>query len=283
MAAAGWYPDPGGQPGQFRYWDGTTWSAETTADPRRTPAPLPSAPATTARRRQPVGWWIAIGAVLVVVAVIIWAVVRFVPGLTGADDPWAPAGGASANVCAAGVSSNTAAPHTGQAGWVMAGHLAFRELGTPWDAPEYDNRVPFGTMAMMQTALDQEDYDGNGNNWVSSVLVSDLVSGDGFADSQTAARTVLACVLGIYYADNIITQHQVSAAAHAVDGHDGWLIETELSFNVTGLKAKGERVLLLVVQVDKDQFGLFYASVPDTSSARLPEVRRTLAGLRVVS
>lgn len=283
MAAAGWYPDPGGQPGQFRYWDGSSWSTQTTANPRQTPAPAPSTSASAPRKRQPVGWWIAAGAVLVVVALVIWAVVRFVPGLTGKDDPLAPAGGASASVCTAGVSSNTVAPQPGQAGWVTAGHLAFRELGSPWESPEYDNRVPFGTLAMMQTALDQENYDGNGNSWVSSMLVSDLVSGDGFADSQTAARTVLACVLGIYYADNIVTQHQVSAAAHAVDGHDGWLIETELSFNVTGLKAKGERVLLLVVQVSKDQFGLFYASVPDTSSARLPEVRRTLADLRVVS
>ncbi|MDE0776623.1 MAG: DUF2510 domain-containing protein, partial [Nocardioides sp.] len=26
MAAAGWYPDPSGQPGAFRYWDGDVWS-----------------------------------------------------------------------------------------------------------------------------------------------------------------------------------------------------------------------------------------------------------------
>ncbi|WP_084635077.1 DUF2510 domain-containing protein [Propionicicella superfundia] len=26
MSQPGWYPDPGGAPGQFRYWDGTTWS-----------------------------------------------------------------------------------------------------------------------------------------------------------------------------------------------------------------------------------------------------------------
>ena len=26
-AAAGWYPDPAGQPGMYRYWDGRSWSA----------------------------------------------------------------------------------------------------------------------------------------------------------------------------------------------------------------------------------------------------------------
>ena len=29
----GWYPDPGGQPGLFRYWDGRAWSATTTTNP----------------------------------------------------------------------------------------------------------------------------------------------------------------------------------------------------------------------------------------------------------
>ena len=31
---AGWYPDPAGTAGRFRYWDGQQWSAETTDDPR---------------------------------------------------------------------------------------------------------------------------------------------------------------------------------------------------------------------------------------------------------
>ena len=26
MAQPGWFPDPGGQAGMFRYWDGSAWS-----------------------------------------------------------------------------------------------------------------------------------------------------------------------------------------------------------------------------------------------------------------
>ncbi|MCB0890798.1 MAG: DUF2510 domain-containing protein, partial [Propionibacteriaceae bacterium] len=26
MAQPGWFPDPGGQAGMFRYWDGTAWT-----------------------------------------------------------------------------------------------------------------------------------------------------------------------------------------------------------------------------------------------------------------
>ncbi|KAA1428237.1 DUF2510 domain-containing protein [Nocardioides antri] len=40
MTQAGWYPDPAGQPQTFRYWDGSSWSQETTSNPY---APPPAA------------------------------------------------------------------------------------------------------------------------------------------------------------------------------------------------------------------------------------------------
>lgn len=43
MATAGWYPDPSGLPGAFRYWDGTVWS-ETVADTPYGPAPAGMTP-----------------------------------------------------------------------------------------------------------------------------------------------------------------------------------------------------------------------------------------------
>ena len=43
-SSAGWYPDPGGQPGLYRYWTGTAWTAAVTANPQATPPP--SAPLT---------------------------------------------------------------------------------------------------------------------------------------------------------------------------------------------------------------------------------------------
>ena len=60
MAQQGWYPDPGGQAGMFRYWDGNAWSSAIS------PIPLPGPPPDAAQppSRQPydgsqpltVGW-----------------------------------------------------------------------------------------------------------------------------------------------------------------------------------------------------------------------------------
>ena len=36
-AKAGWYPDPGGGQGLFRYWDGKAWSAATSPNPSAPP------------------------------------------------------------------------------------------------------------------------------------------------------------------------------------------------------------------------------------------------------
>ena len=38
MSLPGWYPDPAGTPHRFRYWDGRSWSSETTDDPAAAPA-----------------------------------------------------------------------------------------------------------------------------------------------------------------------------------------------------------------------------------------------------
>ncbi|KRF16569.1 hypothetical protein ASG90_09820 [Nocardioides sp. Soil797] len=43
MSQPAWYPDPSGQPGSFRYWDGQSWSAETTTNPYDAP-PASAAP-----------------------------------------------------------------------------------------------------------------------------------------------------------------------------------------------------------------------------------------------
>lgn len=49
MTAPGWYPDPAGTPGAYRYWDGRTWSEQTSTDPYGAyaggPPPAPAGPA----------------------------------------------------------------------------------------------------------------------------------------------------------------------------------------------------------------------------------------------
>ena len=52
MPDTGWYPDPAGAPGRYRYWDGSRWSSFTTDDPRRPgPAKTPASGSTPSEPR----------------------------------------------------------------------------------------------------------------------------------------------------------------------------------------------------------------------------------------
>ena len=293
MSSAGWYPDPGGQPGLYRYWTGTAWTAAVTANPQATPPPTAplgqpqsgggSSYEYPTRKRGGAGWWVAGLAAVLAVALIGWFLVQgFARNTGGTTNPGnAPGGVPTPNICPPGSSTTAPVPANPSSGWVSGGRLSYPMLGEPWSAPSYDNRVPFGSLAMMQEVVDQPNFDGEGNNWVASILVSDLYVGDGFASTKVGAETVLKCVLGTYYADTVVKRSDISSKAHPVGGKDGWLIETQLSFDIPNLVAKGERVLLLVVQTGQDEYGLFYASVPDTLQQLVPDARKALDGLRV--
>ncbi len=286
---AGWYPDPGGQPGMYRYWTGSAWTEAVTPYPQSTPAPQipasapPAGPTPGRRSGSTVGWVVGIAAA-VVVGLFAWAFFGLAPAVPSANpSPAAPNGGSSADICPqpAGDSVSSAAPAQAD-GRVRAGNLSFPQLGDPWQPPTLDNRVPYGDLGAEQAAMDQENYNGQeGQSWVSSIMVAPLLSGEGFPSTKNAAELILKCVVGIYYDDTNVQRTDTSSKAFDVDGHDGWLIESELSFSIPGLNATSETVLLAVVQISGSKYSLFYASVPNTSADRLPEVRAALADLRV--
>lgn len=324
-AQAGWYPDPGGVPNLYRYWDGQAWSAATSPNPMAPPpsqglvqgmaqptgqnpygststsqnrpgqtqgsqSPYaygqgqPGAYADfqqTQQRKSPVGWWIAAAALLVVIVVIGVIAVRAIGGsaLTGSG------GGGSqptSDVCPTSSldPSSSAAPHPND-GRVHGGPVSYPQLGSPWSAPEYDDRVPFGRDVQKQQVMDQENYDGN-RSWVASVLVAELMAGDGFYTPEQGAHIVVRCILGAFYGDNPVTSDVTVDKATKVDGHDAWQVESKLSFDIKGLNAKGELLIVTVVNAGESS-GLYYASIPDTQPELVQPAREALADLQVDS
>lgn len=330
-AQAGWYPDPGGVPNLYRYWDGRTWSAATSANPQQPPPPQglgqspgPSGPGaqptagqnpyaqtgpgqqpyqqggspqggytygytqgqpgayanyqTAQKKRSPVGWWIAAAALVVVIVVVGVLAVRAItrsgtlPGGTTSQP--------SQDVCptsSAAPSANTPDPNDGR---VHGGPVSYPLLGAPWSAPKGDDRVPFGRDAKQQDVMDQQNYDGAGSSWVSSILVAELMAGDGFFSPEQGARIVVRCILGTFYGNATVESNVTVDKATKIDGHDAWLIESQLSFDIPGLKAKGELLIVAVVSAGAGA-GLYYASIPNTHPELVKPARQALADLRV--
>ena len=330
-SSAGWYPDPGRQPGLFRYWTGTAWTAAVTSNPQATPPPagagepqgfgpgagLPGGygaqgasgyggggyqggtgyqgassypqtgpsyvPGTPPRRKQAVGWWLAGGAALVAVVLLIWFITQGGAGSIIPGIPAQPSGTASANICPKPDATATAtAPAQANDGRVHGGRISYPLLPEPWGEVTGDNRVPFGRDVASQTVLQEDNYDGEGHSWVSSVLIGELVAGDGFFSPKEGSEIVMKCVVGEFYGDAVVARKDNSSKQITVDGNEAWYLESHLTFDIPNLITKGETAIVVIVDTGADSSSLYYASIPDTADPALMTDARNLVGkLRV--
>lgn len=303
-APPGWYPDPAGAPGRFRFWDGQAWGAATTDRPDArlpqesvrvaqavppAPSPAPTQPLRPAtgpvtvgpptggppRRRW--GWWLAAGAVLVALVVMAVLVVRSVAGSSPGPGPVEDPGQDSCPRATA--ESASPAPSSGDR--VRSGLLSYPRLAAPFDAPIADDRTPFGHDVQSQQALVERSTDGQ-TTWVAWALIARLLAGDGFYGPEQGAGVVADCVVALFYDDHEINRTDTRRSATTVDGRPAYVIESHLTFDIPGIQAKGETMIVVVVDVgEQGEAGLFYGTIPDNAPQFLPPIRQAMADLQV--
>ena len=337
-ANPGWYPDPGGGQGLFRYWDGKAWSAATSPNPSAPPpsqglvgggtpqqggqtpqqggqpygqggqagysqsgqaagygqggqpsygqsAYDPSIGTAYAdyqeleKKKSPIGWWIA-GAALVIVIIVV--AVLAIRAVTGGDTgtTGGPVSQPSQNACPPETTPTATPPADPADGRVHGGPVSYPQLGPPWSAPQPYNRVPFGSDVQSQLVPVETNYDGQGSNWVASVLVGELQAGDGFFTPEQGAQIVVKCILGKFYGDNPVNSNVKVNEKVTIDGHEGWLVESQLTFDIEGLETKGELLIVAIVSAG-NRSGLYYASIPDTTPELVQPARDSLEQLQV--
>ena len=323
MAQQGWYPDPGGQPGMFRYWDGANWSEVLS------PTPLSGAPQqfgvnptgyqgssgydptqplvtgqsytpsstdgaynqyqtlTQTKAKKPVAMWVTIVVGVVVLGLIIWWVgSNFIggPGPSPTTEP-DPGTQPTMETCPKQNVKPERAEHPKGDGRVYGGALSYPEMGTPWDPVEFaENRVPFGRDVAYQNVLIHRYKTGQGswNGWVASVLIGELYAGDGFYDPQKGSEIVNKCIFGEFYGkEHQVFSDTLRSEAYNLDGYDGWITETNLSFEIPGLETTSELAIVIIVKTSAMSSSLFYASIPNDAMYLKPDVDRAIAGLRV--
>ena len=169
-------------------------------------------------------------------------------------------------------------PHPND-GRVYGGPLSYPMLGEPWSAPQSDDRVPFGSDVSTQVVVVEPNYQPN-SNWVASILIGELQAGDGFYTPRQGSQIVVKCILGKFYGDNPVTSDVKVNQATTIDGHDGWLVESQLSFDIQGLTDQG-RAADRGDRLGGRPSGLYYASIPDTTPELVPTARQVLQELKV--
>jgi hypothetical protein len=322
-ANAGWYPDPGGGEGLFRYWDGKAWSAATSPNPSAPPpsqslvggppqqsgqpygqggqpqgqaaqpaygqSPYGQDYGSSAyanyqeleKKKSPIGWWIAGAALVIGIIIVAVIAIRAVTGGTDTGTTGGPVAQPSQDACPP---QSTASPEPGPShpadGRVHGGPVSYPQLGSPWGAPQSENRVPFGTDVRTQMVPVETDYDGSGSNWVAQILVGELQAGDGFFTPEQGAQIVVKCILGSFYGDNPIKSNVTVNEKTTIDGHEGWLVESKLTFDIVGLETKGELLIVAIVSAG-NRSGLYYATIPDSTPELVQPARDALNQLRV--
>lgn len=276
----------------FRYWDGRQWSPTLSPDPTAPPpgqAPYGQPPygqgygtapeASAPSRRGAIGWWLAAGALVVALVMLVTWAVRLG---TGGGGLAGGGGQPTTQVCPPGeYGTPTPMPVQPADGRVHGGGLSFPMLPAPFGPviPEYG--IPFARGTVQQLVVVEEDFDGRGSDWVAPVIVGDLAAGDGFFSPEDGSRIVVDCIVDRFYGDSPVDRVDVVNAPTTIDGREAWLVESQLSFDVPGLVTDGELLLVAIISTGPDSSGIFYASIPDSTPELVDPARQALAGLRV--
>lgn len=291
----------------FRWWDGTAWTPALTSNPY-SPSPLPpdagSLPLRQAEPgrpgqpgqsfagytdegsgpsgRRPIAALVVVG--VLVVALIVGGVVLLGGGRFNPFGGPSPASNPTASVCPTRPITETPQPRSVQpAGRVRGGDLSYPLLGSPWGAVTEENRVAFGRDVFGQSVMVEENYDGRGGSWVASLVVGELIAGDGFFSPQQGAEIVTRCIMGVFYGDAVLDRTDRVNQATTVDGRDAWIVEMHLGFSIQGLNETGETAIIVIVATSTESSSIYYASIPDSRPELLVTARRVQSQLRVES
>ena len=308
MPDVGWYPDPAGTPGRYRYWDGSRWSSVTTDDPRRAGPAKPAASGSTAtqpakdgppgqpsrkRRLSLIIGVLAVSLLAIVASAIFVGNFRSVvdnpiatPSVSGTEDS-SPSGTPTSTTtpsatptaipqappCPTG-NPNQRARHPND-GRVYGGNLSF-EAQPMFESAAVEPRFSFAYDVLQQTRQVSQTPP-----WIAQLAVGQLRRKDGFVgDAQNTLERLVQCVIiGNMYGPYVPTRTDIRSESLSIDGRSGWLIESEITVDRPDVQVGGDHVIFIVVRDGRD-WGFFFGAVP-VGDAQLDAVlARAARGLR---
>ena len=284
----GWYADPDSAPGTARWWNGTAWSDVTTAaGPGVDVGTMPETAAPrwesgeeliTSDAPPPVGQrtrlLLGLGALGLVVVVVVAALV----GGARSSEPEVR----SSPPTAAGPSTpSTFPPGTVRIVDENAG-ISYPYLGNGWF--EYDLRPKPETVGVAGQYLVTQDDPPSGGVYLAECTSGPVADGFGWTgpDSLRETAVTIAASERANYYPKPNEQRVLRDESLTVDGHAAQLYEFQLSWDVAGYDATGERAAVLLIDVGRPVPALLFLSIPNTHAELYAVIDRVVEGVDVL-
>jgi len=295
----GWHPDPAGVPGRFRYWDGSRWTTAITSDPRQ-PTPIePGTPSVAAggaaaqkpRRTRGLALIIVVLALVVAAVVEVAAYVGTFRQVVATPAPTPTTSGLAGSSPSPTTQPTQTAPVTplvrcpkGNPNLranhplddrVYGGNLSFQEQPT-FEPAAIEPRFSFAYDVLQQSVLVSREP-----SWIAQLAVGQLRGKNGFVnDAPNTVESLVHCVItGNMYSPYVPTRTDIRSESLSIDGHSGWLIDSEITVDRPDLQIKGDHVIFIVVRDGKD-WGFFFGAVPIGNAQLDAVLATTIRGLR---
>ena len=195
-------------------------------------------------------------------------------------DPNQPSSTTSAAFpCPAVSQPSSTSPPILRSGRVQVGKVSYPTATAPYEPVDTAEYVPFSNLVGSQRAS-VEPSTANSMGWESVIALARLSSVDGAWGSARAAEVVSQCSLSQIWR-GIDYQPKVSRdEAFTVDGHEGWIRITDLSFSVPGVRTTSEAQTVVVIQVDDESYA-YLSYLPGSAPELKALVDASREGLQV--
>ena len=287
MTQPGWYPDPG-QQGNYRYWDGHTWSEDISLTPSMPPeSPQQSTSDPSVKTKRNIGVWVTLIVGALVLALTVWFIVAHqADGKPEPDPPptstYIPTPKPTTQMCPPRRDIERADHPVDDR--VYGGDLSYPMMDPPWRVVDhYDTRIPYSTDVAHQflSIHVNPDTEGEWHNWANSMFVARLSAGEGFYEPEEGSRIVNKCILGAFFANTLVTSETMESKSYSVDRYDGWYTETKVSYSLKNLPSTSSIIITIIVKTSERASSIFMAIVANDSMESMSDVEAAIADLRV--
>ncbi|NLA29015.1 MAG: DUF2510 domain-containing protein [Propionibacterium sp.] len=290
MSMPGWYPDPAGGQGRFRYWDGSAWSNQTTVNPSDPPPGTGTSGSGGGRFSGHKRTLFIIAMIVLATAVVVaWAALgnrrvgpdapedtnSSTPTVSGWDETSSPTPPptVAASTIACPITANTDKTKQLNDGRLRGGGISVEQIPSWSDYTMY--------LQWVSDLHTQEDWVRPG--WMSNIAVGQLNYEDGFDAPEIAARQSMECYASSGYYINFTERIDLVNEATTIDGYPAWHIRSEVRIASPDMpEIEGDLVDIYVVDFgEANRMGIFFSSVTIGDTARQELVDESIASLRV--